>query len=222
MKLIKTGIKNTKTINQEGKMKKFLLALGLLFLLTSASNADLLDFEELGYGGSSGELTLYKDFGFVGTNWVNGDFYSGTWKAGINDQYAIATRNFGDFTVSRAETFSLDGLSITNTGESPGQGYLSITGYLNASEVASFEIYPSGAGIQHEVDLLDAGWDEIDKFVVFVSSAPGYIGKCVVDDIYFSELGGVEPPVDPVPEPATLMLFGFGMLAICGYSRKRS
>lgn len=195
-------------------MKKVLLVVCMFFLCAGSPYASsVMDFEDLGYTTQYGSLTEYNGFTFTGVNWINGSFYTHpNWTAGINGQYAIATRNFGDFTITRSTAFDLEGLSVTNTSASAGQGYISITGYFEGSAVAFYDLTPSGAGVQHDITL-NSDWDEIDRFVVFVDVQPGILSKAVVDDIIYSETA--------VPVPGAILLLGSGLIGLIGIRRTK-
>lgn len=197
-------------------MKRLLLAVIVVFFLTAPiqATASVLDFEDLGYTSQYGQLESYQGFTFDGTNWINDDYYSGAWEAGINGEYAIATRHYGSFTISRSESFDLESLCVTNINASEGYGYISITGYLNGIEVGFYDITSTGRGIQYNISL-DSNWDEIDSFKVFADTEPGILGKVVVDDIVYNETSAV-------PIPGSLSILGFGLAVFSGLRRRKT
>jgi hypothetical protein len=49
---------------------------------------------------------------------------------------------------------------------------------------------------------------------------PGWLGSGI-DWMLYGNLNDVEIRIDPVPEPATMLLLGSGLIGLAGYRRKK-
>lgn len=114
---------------------------------------------------------------------------------------------------------------------------------------AVFDVLSGQIGTSGSADGLafqQTGWPDFDNIIATYSGAVGLNGAGPVGDLYrylnlsfdpaFDRrdnlsfkadtdsliIAGDITPVDPVPEPNTLLLMGFGLAGLVGYARKRS
>ncbi|MBC2711710.1 MAG: PEP-CTERM sorting domain-containing protein [Desulfosarcina sp.] len=111
-------------------------------------------------------------------------------------------------------------------------GYLGGDIYTNFSNSALDNSNNVPAGSEDDVSMA-LGWDFIldtDKTAVIdfmiSTTAPGgfYLNQKDPDslvDIYFSSTLDLEGDVPPIPEPATLLLLGTGLVGLCASQRKK-
>lgn len=189
----------------------------LVFAIVTSANATVLTFDDI----STDSIGTIGD-GYGGLDWDNMGFIKNTFNA--NSGYDNGTVS-GDYTAFNQwaqvgtvndTSFDFNGAYLTgawNTGLN-----IKVTGSLNGADIYSQTV---------TVDTTGPTWFDFN-----------FLG---IDSLAFSSFGGVNAElgggagahfamddftfnqtVDPVPEPATILLMGVGLLGLIGYRRKNS
>jgi PEP-CTERM motif len=232
-------------------MKKQLIGLGVVTLMFGGgvSNALVLDFAGgTAYlsDGTSVATTNNSSYGGVDYYIEDGfkvDFIGGT--GNIGNYYAISLGNPGNieeavlhahwsslteihFSYVSGQVFDLNYMDLTsNTTVGGGLASGDELSYVTSSTGSSMLLPSSDWGMGYlftgvadndatpiERLWLDSNYDGITSFSVTSQNA-----SCFgLDNFYLDQEA---PPVDPVPEPATMFLFGIGLVGLVGSRIKK-
>lgn len=184
-----------------------------LSILVGAANANLItiDFETDAEGNPIAHGTAltdeYEEWGvlFDGNNPILAwDNYatSGSNVLAPDDPYQ------GDFLISFTEPIDY----VEFTGIDVGENGLSITGFdVDGNEIAYDEVFGTGVGVGQNYDLSIMA--EGISYIV-ISQVQDVVGDgYLIDDLTFG--------TTPVPEPATMLLFGTGIAGFAGSQIRR-
>ena len=205
-------------------MKKILMLIGIFLLLVSVMNAGatVLTFDDITtVDNSFGTFTTYNGFDFYGianngTAYANRILYVDTVgssydKGAVSGEFTIneGYQDKSQITSSTGDDFIFNGLyvkswsELTTVASLPG----SIYGHLDGSLIWT---------VTGDVTNDFAWWagvaSTIDTLVIDIG-----INANVFDNLTFNESNG-----SSVPEPATMLLFGLGLLGVAGVSRKKA
>ena len=212
-------------------MKKILTLLSvvlLIFSIASSAGASILTFDDIVVP-SPGWMDLapgYADYG--GLTW-SGDwevmtdgYFAANYKnsynspSGTNALYNGGDTNSTGYTITSVTPFDFLGASFssftynnayaTYSDGSYSARTLTIKGYLNDVLVETINL---NLGIGY-TPYVDSSANLFDKLVL-IDGASGY---WLMDD--FTYQGGA-----PVPEPATILLLGSGLIGLAGFGRKK-
>ena len=166
---------------------------------------------------------------FIGGYGTIGDYYNNSPSGGIggwNDS-VIHAHDFSDITIrfSRVDNnaFDLTYVDMTsNTEIGGGQATGNERSYISNDKGYDLLLAPSDWGVNYDFtgaigdgvirNWMDANFLGITYFDIWSENA-----FCFGMDNFFID---EEPPPQPVPEPATLLLLGSGLLGLVGLGRK--
>ena len=196
-------------------MKKIMLLLtGVLFLCISASasatpytGADIMkkgrEYSEvsgLGDQSVSGGHEWYIEGDSIWTAWANewveyeADLTAGTWNIGLNaiNHGALGTDWYGEFRISSSFGSDIETITILASDDEVFSGFIQTV----IDEAATYTIRYTWLN---------------DKY----APASGLDANIQITSVFFDDVNTA-----PVPEPATMLLFGIGLLGISGLGRK--
>lgn len=228
------------------KLKVHFLGLFLLlsFFLTSYASAalltsntitdpDVIDFSQFvgnEYNGVSGPVQIGDLIGIdvtaTGSNdglWLrNSDWGllgNGNWNSGRNGYSGYAYGGEMVFSFNDGPVTAVGGFMNEATGQNTD---FIITAYDAAMNVIeSYDIWAM-APINTPNGINDGAFRGIDvgSPLIYHFGVAGYVP--VLDDLTFGGAGSPPPePNNPIPEPATMILFGIGLLSLSGISRRK-
>ena len=200
-----------------GIMKKFLLLIFGLFVLflPGITGATILTFDDIPGGSIQnyvGDMPTYKGFNFSSTlDWI--DLERSYWNYGAHSgDFGIInnTGGVGIITEANGADFTFDGLWAKRWGTAPDSGGTDLVGYLSGYNNGSL-VWSVTTGINGTYEYYSAQAGLIDELRL------GLRNYFIVDDLALNE----STSQSPVPEPATMALFGLGLLGVAGVSRRR-
>ena len=210
-------LSKTNFVGQSGKIA--IMSIAFVCMFSISSQAVILTFDDTIYAQNNGDYLAYLESDYGGLNWSTqaGVYYG---PAEYNDGYVagVISGNYGffdyysnDVTItSGSGVFDWNGAWFTSTRESGGS--LNVYGYSNGVEVYHETItltWASPAWFQ-------ADWVNVDK-LFFDGNYGSDTTRYAMDNFTYNE-----PINNPVPEPATMLLFSTGLAGLLGLKRKKS
>lgn len=206
------GDQKNKSFGENMKKIAHLIITPLIVFGTQTSTAALLTFDDVPGGSIQndyGDMPTYQGFNFSSTlDWI--DLVDSTWNYGaISGDFGLVNNDGGTGIVTEANNadFTFDGLYAKkwNTPvESGGTDLLTglLSGYNNGELV-----WEVATGLNGSYEYYGAQTGAIDELRL------GFGNTFLVDDITLSSA---------VPVPAAAWLFGSGLLALAGISRRKT
>jgi len=170
------------------------------------ASATTLNFEDSVYGNSGGTDYAYFQNNYGGLTWNSfGVYYEPNVysRGAVSGDYALFNP-YGDATSIAIDTgtFNWNGAWFTSGRTS---GSLNISGYNNGTEV-----YTGTVELDNPAPTwFSADWSNIDKIAFHAYGTDST--RFLMDDFTINE-----PINSPVPEPATMLLFGTGLAGLVG------
>jgi hypothetical protein len=138
-----------------------------------------------------------------------------------NDALALSFYQYSDFDL--ANTVNDDSVVLTGFGGNTAQQYDGLGGYLSETvSTPSATRYEAGLFNSTLAKLQDADGDNLNNTA---AAGPGDVTWAYQWDFNIDPAGSVliskNKRIGPVPEPASLLLFGFGLIGAAGAARRR-
>lgn len=191
--------------------------LTLMMLVACPAVAVVLNFDDINTGGEYAQIPSgYKGFSWDENFWVvNNSFYKNNFNNSNNfpSNFNAAFNVFGEpiVFISNTTPFLLAGADFSTWAENNtyNSSYssigLKVTGFLNNNPVGSIDIDLETGFVNYQ--LITLGW--VDK-VTFETSEESEGYWWLMDNL----------EIQPVPEPATMLLLGSGLIGVLGLRRK--
>ena len=198
--------------------KKILVALAVGFLvigMVGMANAVVLTFDDHPdvLQNDAGPIGSYGGFDFGSTNSHNrmdwSDTVNSVWSYGSVSGAFTMLNNYGGsaiITSSTALDFTFNGLWARVWGEDPNRSVY-IEGFNDGASVLTLPF------------TLTQDWQFVSGSPVTIDELHIDFGNSfLVDNLGLNENG---PDQNPVPEPSTIILLGFGLVGLAGVARKK-
>lgn len=194
-------------------MKKrisFASILLLIIALGSVAGAAVLTFDDVGGLKTSWNNPIYDGYG--GFNWdqmyvLHKDFHPGTgYEKGVVSGEWAAYNAWDNITTINDQTFNFNGAYFTSAWDETNE--ITATGYING-----IQKYTATYGINNQTP----SWLQFDFLGIDTLTLTSEGLHFVMDDFTFTNTAQTAP----VPEPATMLLFGAGLLGIGRFSRRK-
>lgn len=203
------------------------------YVNVSKTGGLLVEFAEMGYdiGVNNSDGSGYNSIGnevdaalnFINSRWNNGP--SGGWYGNLNHPYAM-------WAVYKAlELYGFTAIDDNGTPLDPSDDFvIGLDGGFMTNAPGGFTI---GQDWDPKISAVGDWYSHYSDYLVNIQNANGswngysYFTGALATGWYINILNATgapppDPPEDaPVPEPATVLLFGVGLLGLGAYSRKR-
>ncbi|MCP3873059.1 MAG: PEP-CTERM sorting domain-containing protein, partial [Desulfobacteraceae bacterium] len=136
----------------------------------------------------------------------------------LYDYQVLEHRNDNPLAADPVESYDFESSTITFTDAHIGDSWLRAR--VACSSSLGYGLYTDNDSWDQTFDYGGKNWDPATtKELENAFKATGHLNQGEVEDYKFTV--GPQTPTGSVPEPATMMLFGIGLLSLAGISRRK-